>query len=69
MRQGICLEHYGNRDFLRGCKMIIVFLLEEKSMKYLLDGILPYILPDGVRFITIPHEGKSDLQKSIPNKL
>ena len=49
--------------------MIIVFLLEEKSMKYLLDGILPYILPDGVRFITIPHEGKSDLQKSIPNKL
>lgn len=49
--------------------MKLVFLLEEKSMKYFLDGILPKFLPDDVSFITIPHEGKSDLQKSIPRKL
>lgn len=49
--------------------MKLVFLLEEKSMKYFLDGILPRILPEGVAFQTIPHEGKSDLQKSIRIKL
>jgi uncharacterized protein YktA (UPF0223 family) len=49
--------------------MKLVFLLEEKSMKYLLDGILPGILPKNVSFITIPHEGKTDLEKSIPKKL
>lgn len=49
--------------------MTLVFLLEEKSMKYFLDGILPRILPEEVSYITIPHEGKSDLQKSIPKKL
>lgn len=38
-------------------------------MKYFLDGILPRILPEGISYITIPHEGKSDLQKSIPKKL
>lgn len=52
-----------------GSSMTIVFLLEEKSMKYFLDGILPRILPENVTFLTIPHEGKSDLQKSIPIKL
>ena len=40
--------------------MKLVFLLEEQSMKYLLDGILPKILPECVNFQTIPHEGKSD---------
>ncbi len=49
--------------------MTIVFLLEEKSMKYFLDGILPQILPADVSYRTIPHEGKSDLQKSISIKL
>lgn len=49
--------------------MTLVFLLEEKSMKYFLDGILARIVPEGVSYITIPHEGKSDLQKSIPKKL
>ena len=38
-------------------------------MKYFLDGILPEILPEGVDFQTIPHEGKSDLQKSVRIKL
>jgi hypothetical protein len=52
-----------------GEKMKLVFLLEEKSMKCFLDGILPNILPEGIAFQTIPHSGKSDLQKSIPIKL
>ncbi len=46
----------------------IVFLLEERSMKVLLDGLLPRLLP-GIRFLCVPHEGKQDLVKSIPRKL
>lgn len=49
--------------------MTIVFLLEERSAKYLLDEILPRLLPEEVDWKTIPHEGKSDLVKSIPHKL
>ena len=49
--------------------MTIVFLLEERSAKYLLDIILPRLLPEDVEWKTIPHEGKSDLEKSIPRKL
>lgn len=49
--------------------MKLVFFLEERSMKELLDGILPRILPEGVAFQTIPHQGKSDLAKSLPIKL
>ncbi len=37
-------------------------------MKAVLDTILPRLLP-GVAFRTIPHEGKSDLERSIPRKL
>ena len=46
----------------------IVFLLEEYSMKVLLDGLLPRLFP-GLLFQCIPHEGKGDLEKSIPRKL
>ena len=49
--------------------MTLVFLLEEASMKEVLDTILPQILPDSVTFRTIPHSGKSDLEASIPHKL
>lgn len=49
--------------------MKLVFLLEEPSMKYLLDELLPRILPDSVDFQTIPHNGKRELEKSIPRKL
>ena len=49
--------------------MKLVFLLEERSMKELLDGILPRILPEPVTFLTIPHEGKTDLERSLPIKL
>lgn len=49
--------------------MKLVFLLEEPSMKYILDELLPQILPTGVTFQTIPHNGKRDLEKSLPRKL
>jgi hypothetical protein len=50
----------------------LVFLLEEPSMKVLLDGLLPRLFPGWlpeVHFKCVPHEGKSDLDKSIPIKL
>lgn len=46
----------------------VVFLLEEKSMQVFLDGLLPRLFP-GMFFRCIPHEGKQDLEKSIPRKL
>lgn len=46
----------------------IVFLLEEDSMKTLLDGLLPRLFPE-LQFLCVPHEGKQDLEKSIPRKL
>lgn len=50
----------------------IIFLLEEPSMKNLLEGLLPRALP-GLKvqqhFQCVPHEGKSDLDRSIPRKL
>lgn len=53
----------------RGEWMTIIFLLEEPSMKEVLDIILPKILPQDIVFKTIAHSGKSDLQESIPHKL
>ena len=46
----------------------IVFLLEERSMQVLLDGLLPRLFPD-LSFLCVPHEGKRDLELSIPRKL
>lgn len=47
-------------------------LVEEPSMEHFLRGLLPEVLPEGYLldqncFIR-PHEGKSDLRKSIPKK-
>lgn len=47
---------------------LVVFLTEERSMKALLEGLLPRLMPE-MPFICIPHEGKQDLEKSIPRKL
>lgn len=50
----------------------VIFLLEEPSMRVLLDGWLPRLFPgwvDGQHFQCIPHEGRSDLDRSIPRKL
>jgi len=46
----------------------LVFLLEEYSMKVFLDRLIPRLFPD-LPFLCVPHEGKQDLQKSIPRKL
>jgi hypothetical protein len=37
-------------------------------MKVLLEGLLPRLVP-GLEFICVTHEGKQDLEKSIPKKL
>lgn len=50
----------------------LVFLLEEPSMRVLLEGWLPRLVPgwvSGEHFLCVPHEGKSDLDRSIPRKL
>ncbi|MBR5337760.1 MAG: DUF4276 family protein [Lachnospiraceae bacterium] len=47
---------------------MVVFLLEERSMESFLKGILPQIIMNE-EYRLIPHEGKGDLLKSIPNKL
>ncbi len=47
----------------------IVFLLEELSMKAALDGLLPRLVPEDVCYQCIPHEGKQDLEQSVPRKL
>ena len=49
--------------------MRFVFMVEEPSMKALLEILLPRILPDNVEPLIISHSGKSDLKKSIPIKL
>lgn len=46
----------------------LVLLLEEYSMKVLLEGTLPRLFPS-LNFLCISHEGKSDLEKSIVRKL
>ena len=47
---------------------MVIFLLEEASMKAFLDSYLPRLLPD-MDFLCIKHEGKQDLEKSVPRKL
>jgi hypothetical protein len=50
----------------------LVFLLEEPSMKLLLEGLLPRLMPGwvaGEHFLCVAHQGKSDLDLSIPRKL
>lgn len=49
--------------------MRLIFLLEERSAKVFLDSLLPRLLPSETEFLTIPHEGKQDLRRSIPRKL
>lgn len=49
--------------------MNLVFLLEEESAKHFLNELLPRILPCDVSFDLIAHQGRRDLQKSIPRKL
>jgi len=46
----------------------LVFLLEERSMKVLLEEVLPRFLPE-TRFLCIAFDGKRDLEANIPRKL
>ncbi|WRH68160.1 MAG: DUF4276 family protein [Planktothrix sp. GU0601_MAG3] len=46
----------------------LIFLLEEPSIKNVLEEILPKIIPEQ-SFICIAHQGKQDLAKSIPIKI
>ena len=47
----------------------LIFLLEEPSMKNVLEIILPKLIPEHISYICIPHQGKQDLCKSIPKKI
>lgn len=49
----------------------LVFMLEEESAMHLLKELLPRILSEfrSVTYRFIPHQGKGDLQKSIPIKI
>ncbi|MBI5119899.1 MAG: DUF4276 family protein [Rhodospirillales bacterium] len=47
----------------------LVVLVEEESMKRTLDILLPTLLPEDVYIRVIPHQGKSDLEASVPRKL
>jgi len=50
----------------------IIFMLEEPSMAALLEGLLPRLFPGLVKnqhFLCVPHEGKTDLEKSLRIKL
>lgn len=46
----------------------LVFFLEEYSMKVLLEEMIPRVFP-GIGYLCVPHEGKQDLEKSVPRKL
>lgn len=47
----------------------IVFFLEERSAKEMLEGLLPRLLPEGVDYLCIPFSGKQDLEKQLFLKL
>jgi len=46
----------------------LVLMLEEKSAKVFLEGVIPKIAPR-LSFTPITHEGKKDLESSLPRKL
>lgn len=47
----------------------LVVLVEERSARVLLEGVLPRILPPDVEVVFLEFEGKQDLEKNIPRKL
>jgi len=47
----------------------LVFLLEERSIVEVLRVLVPSLVPEHITCHFVPHEGKSDLEKSIPRKL
>ena len=49
--------------------MKLIFLVEEDSMKALLEILLPKVLSTSTSYMIIGHKGCGDLKKSIPVKL
>jgi hypothetical protein len=49
--------------------MTLVFFLEERSAREMLQGILPKLLPEDVRPRFITFDGKQDLEKQLVRKL
>jgi hypothetical protein len=47
----------------------LVFLLEERSAKAMLESLLPRILSPDISFRCIAFEGKQDLEKQLPGKI
>lgn len=47
----------------------LVFLLEERSARAMLESLLPRLLGDQVTFRLIPFEGKQDLEKQLTRKI
>ncbi len=47
----------------------LIFLLEEPSMKTVLETILPRLIPENIIYVCIAHQGKQDLTNSIPKKI
>ncbi|NEO66804.1 MAG: DUF4276 family protein, partial [Moorea sp. SIO4G2] len=47
----------------------LIFMLEERSMKNVLEQLLPKIIPEQITYLCIPHQGKQDLWESIPKKI
>lgn len=47
----------------------LVFLVEEPSMRSFLEELLPRVLPDNLSYDILAHEGKTDLEGSIPRKI
>jgi Domain of unknown function (DUF4276) len=47
----------------------LIFLLEERSIKTVLEVILPKLIPEHIHYICIDHQGKQDLAKSITTKI
>ncbi len=47
---------------------LVVFMLEERSMGEFLEGLLPRLVP-ALRYVLVTHEGKADLERSLPRKL
>lgn len=47
----------------------LVFLLEERSAKALLESLLPRCLSDEISFRLIPFDGKQDLVKHLEHRI
>ena len=47
----------------------LVFLLEEKSAKNMLEGIVPRLVPEGVHVQYMTFSGKQDLEKQMVRKI